>query len=222
MKILLNEKWKSFLKEEFNRNSFLKLWKFLENEYKNKQIFPKPKNIFNALNKTSLENLKVIIIGQDPYHTPDIAEGLCFSIPTGKKMLPSIKNIYKEMEDDLKIKKDFSNGNLEYLAKQGVLLLNQVLTVEAHKPGSHWKKGWEEFTENLIKKISQEKKNIVFILWGKNAQEVENFIANKKNHLILKTSHPSPFSAHRGFFGCKHFSKTNQYLRKHNTKEIRW
>jgi len=222
MKINIDKKWKEFLKEEFNSKYFKNLWIFLEKEYKNKEIFPESKNIFKAFNKTLLENLKVIIIGQDPYHTPGVAEGLCFSIPHGAKVLPSIKNIYKEMEVDLKIKKDFKNGNLEYLTKQGVLLLNQVLTVEAHKPGSHWKKGWEDFTAQAIKKISEEKENIVFILWGKNAQEIEKYIQNKEKHLILKSAHPSPFSAYRGFFGNKHFSKTNEYLKKNNKKEIEW
>jgi len=222
MKINIDKNWKDFLKEEFNSYSFKNLWNFLEKEYQEKEIFPEPKNIFRAFNEVPLEKLKVIIIGQDPYHTPGIAEGLCFSIPHEAKVLPSIKNIYKEMEDDLKIKKDFKNGNLEYLSKQGVLLLNQVLTVEAHKPGSHWKKGWEEFTAQSIKKISEKKENLVFILWGKNAQEIENHIQNKKNHLILKSAHPSPFSAHRGFFGNKHFSKTNEYLKKHKKKEIDW
>ena len=222
MKINIDKKWKEFLKEEFNSKSFKNLWNFLEKEYQEKKIFPEAKNIFRAFNEVPLEKLKVIIIGQDPYHTPSIAEGLCFSIPHGAKVLPSIKNIYKEIENDLKIKKNFKDGNLKYLTKQGVLLLNQVLTVEAHKPGSHWKKGWENFTAQAIKKISQEKENLVFILWGKNAQEIEKYIQNKENHLILKSAHPSPFSAHRGFFGNKHFSKTNEYLKKHNKKEISW
>ena len=202
--------------------NFKKLWSFLEKEYAKKEIFPEEKNIFRALNEVPLEKIKVVIIGQDPYHTPGIAEGLCFSIPHGAKVLPSIKNIYKEMEADLKVKKDFSNGNLEYLAEQGVLLLNQVLTVEAHKPGSHWKKGWENFTHSLIKKISAEKENLVFLLWGKNAQEVEAFISQPEKHLILKAAHPSPFSAHRGFFGCKHFSQTNKYLKEKHKKKIKW
>jgi len=222
MKINIDKKWKEFLKEEFESKNFKKLWKFLEKEYSEKKIFPAPKNIFRAFNEVPLEKLKVVIIGQDPYHTPGIAEGLCFSIPHGAKVLPSIKNIYKEMESDLKIKKDFSNGNLEYLAKQGVLLINQVLSVEAHKPGSHWKKGWEKFTASVIEKISAEKENLVFILWGKNAQEIEEHIQNKKKHLILKSAHPSPFSAHRGFFGNKHFSKTNKFLKEKKLPEIEW
>ncbi len=222
MEIKINDKWKNFLKEELKSNNFEKLWTFLEKEYSKKDIFPESKNIFRAFNETPIEKIKVIIIGQDPYHTPGVAEGLCFSIPKNAKVLPSIKNIYKEMENDLKIKKNFSDGNLEYLAKQGVLLLNQVLTVEAHKPGSHWKKGWEEFTASAIKKISSQKENLVFLLWGKNAQEIEKFIQNPKNHLILKAAHPSPFSAHKGFFGCKHFSKTNKYLEKNKKNKIKW
>ncbi len=222
MQININKKWKSFLKKELESENFLKLSDFLEKEYSQKEIFPNQKNIFNAFNKTDLKNLKVIIIGQDPYHTPNIAYGLSFSVKTGNKIPPSIKNIYKEIESDLKIKKDFKNADLENWAEQGILLLNQVLTVEAHKPGSHWKKGWENFTSSVIEKISFEKENIVFILWGKNAQEIEKFIKNKKTHLILKSAHPSPFSAHRGFFGSKTFSKTNKYLKLKNKKEIKW
>ena len=222
MKINIDKKWRKFLKEEFESENFKKLWKFLKKEYSEKEIFPEPKNIFRAFNEVPLEKLKVVIIGQDPYHTPGIAEGLCFSIPKGAKVLPSIKNIHKEMEADLKIKKNFSDGNLEYLAKQGVLLINQVLSVEAHKPGSHWKKGWENFTASVIEKISAEKENLVFILWGKNAQEIEKHIQNKEKHLILKSAHPSPFSAHRGFFGNKHFSKTNKFLKEKKLPEIKW
>jgi len=222
MKINIDKKWKDFLKEEFNSENFKSLWKFLEKEYSEEEIFPESKNIFRAFNEVSLENLKVIIVGQDPYHTPGVAEGLCFSIPSGAKVLPSIKNIYKELKTDLNIEKDFKNGNLEYLVDQGVLLINQVLTVEAHRPGSHWKQGWENFTSKAIEKISLEKENIVFILWGKNAQEIEKHIINKENHLILKSAHPSPFSAHRGFFGNKHFSKTNNYLKSKKKKEINW
>ena len=222
MKINIDKKWKVFLKEEFNSKNFKSIWNFLEKEYSEKEIFPESKNIFRAFNEVPLDNLKVVIIGQDPYHTPGIAEGLCFSIPHGAKVLPSIKNIYKELKTDLNIEKDFTNGNLEYLAEQGVLLLNQVLTVEAHKPGSHWKQGWENFTAKVIEKISTDTENIVFILWGKNAQEIEEHIQNKNKHLILKSAHPSPFSAHRGFFGNKHFSKTNKYLKKKNKKEINW
>jgi len=222
MKINLDKKWKEYLKEILKSDSFNNLWYFLEKEYSEKEIFPEIKNIFRAFNKVSLSNLKVVIIGQDPYHTPKIAEGLCFSIPIGAKVLPSIKNIYKEMENDLNIKKDFTNGNLEYLTNQGVLLINQVLTVESHKPGSHWKQGWEKFSANVIEKISSDEENIVFILWGKNAQEIEKHIQNKNSHLILKSAHPSPFSAHRGFFGNKHFSKTNKYLKRKNKKEINW
>jgi len=159
--IKINKGWKKILKIELNSPIFLKLWEFLEHQYKVKEVFPEPKNIFRAFNETSFEKVKVVIIGQDPYHTPGVAEGLCFSIPHGAKVLPSIKNIYKEMESDLNIKKDFQDGNLEYLANQGVLLLNQVLTVEAHKPGSHWKKGWEDFTASVIEKISKKVKQVL-------------------------------------------------------------
>lgn len=222
MKINLNNEWKKYFKKLLEKDSFENLWSFLEKEYSEKDIFPEMKNIFRAFNEVPLKDLKVIIVGQDPYHTPGVAEGLCFSIPRGSKVLPSIKNIYKELKTDLNIDKDFTNGNLEYLTKQGVLLINQVLTVESHKPGSHWKQGWEEFTAKAIEKISQDKENIVFILWGKNAQEIESHIKNPEKHLILKSAHPSPFSAHRGFFGNKHFSKTNNYLKSKKKKEINW
>jgi len=222
MKISIDKKWKKFLKEEFESENFSKLWNFLEKEYKEKQIFPESKNIFNAFNSCSLENLKVVIVGQDPYHTPGIAHGLAFSVSAGNKIPPSIKNIYKEIENNLGIKKDFKNGNLQNWAGQGVLLLNQVLTVQSHLPGSHWKKGWEEFSEKVIEKISQEKENIVFILWGVNAQKLEKSILQPEKHLILKSVHPSPLSAYRGFFGCNHFQKCNNFLKLKKKKEIRW
>jgi len=224
----LDESWKKILNEYFESEDYFKLKDFLEKEYseknlKNKkEIFPKKEEIFTAYNLTPLSKVKVIIVGQDPYHTPGIAHGLSFSVRKGNKIPPSIKNIYKEIESDIKIKKDFNNADLTKWAEQGVLLINKVLTVQAHLPGSHWNKGWEKFTEEIIKKLSLKKENLVFILWGKNAQELEKNIENKEKHLILKSSHPSPFSAYRGFFGNKHFSKTNKYLNKNNIKKIDW
>ena len=224
----LDESWKKILNEYFESEDYFKLKDFLEKEYseknlKNKkEIFPKKEEIFTAYNLTPVSKVKVIIVGQDPYHTPNIAHGLSFSVRKGNKIPPSIKNIYKEIESDIKIKKDFNNADLTKWAEQGVLLINKVLTVQAHLPGSHWNKGWEKFTEEIIKKLSLKKENLVFILWGKNAQELEKNIENKEKHLILKSSHPSPFSAYRGFFGNKHFSKTNKYLNKNNIKKIDW
>ena len=228
MFLKLDESWKEILNEYFESEDYFKLKDFLEKEYseknlKNKkEIFPKKEEIFTAYNLTPVSKVKVIIVGQDPYHTPNIAHGLSFSVRKGNKIPPSIKNIYKEIESDIKIKKDFKNADLTKWAEQGVLLINKVLTVQAHLPGSHWNKGWEKFTEEIIKKLSLKKENLVFILWGKNAQELEKNIENKEKHLILKSSHPSPFSAYRGFFGNKHFSKTNKYLNENNIKEIDW
>jgi len=228
MFLKLDESWKEILNEYFKSKDYFKLKDFLEKEYseknlKNKkEIFPKKEEIFTAYNLTPVSKVKVIIVGQDPYHTPNIAHGLSFSVRKGNKIPPSIKNIYKEIESDIKIKKDFNNADLTKWAEQGVLLINKVLTVQAHLPGSHWNKGWEKFTEEIIKKLSLKKENLVFILWGKNAQELEKNIENKEKHLILKSSHPSPFSAYRGFFGNKHFSKTNKYLNENNIKEIDW
>ncbi len=218
----INSSWKKILTTEFKKNYFKNLEKFLSKEYQQKNIFPAWENIFQAFNKTKYSNLKIILIGQDPYHTAGMATGLAFSIPMGQKLPPSLKNIYQEIETDLKIKKNFIDGNLEGWAEQGVLLLNQVLTVEEGKPGSHWNLGWEKFTANLIQKISAEKENLVFLLWGANAQKVEKYIFQPEKHLILKSAHPSPLSAYRGFFGCRHFSQANQFLVKNKIKKIDW
>ncbi len=193
----------------------------IENIYKEKQIFPLRKNLFYAFSLTSFENINVVILGQDPYHGPGQAHGLAFSVPDGVTPPPSLKNIYKEIEADIGIKKDFTNGNLEHWAIQGVFLLNSILSVESGKPASHRNIGWEDFTDYVIKKISDEREHIVFILWGNYARGKKDLIDTEK-HLVLESPHPSPFSAHSGFFGSKHFSQCNTYLKNHGKKEILW
>ena len=215
----MHESWKAFLGSEFEKPYFRELSKFLTEEYKTKTIFP-PKNlVFNAFT-TDLEKVKVVILGQDPYHTPGAAHGLAFSVPPTEKIPPSLINIYKEIESDLNISK-LRTGNLNAWKNQGVLLLNNVLTVEAHKAGSHRGHGWEIFTEAVIKYLNKNKENLVFILWGRDARSKKSLI-NSKKHLILESAHPSPLSAYNGFFGSKPFSKTNAYLRAHSLEEIDW
>ena len=215
----MHESWKEFLNTEFDKPYFKELSKFLKNEYENKTIFPPKQEVFSAFN-TDLNDVKVVILGQDPYHTPGVAHGLAFSTKPGNKIPPSLQNIFKEIESDLGHVVD-RDPYLKRWADQGVLLLNNVLTVEAHKAASHSKQGWEEFTENVIKYLNETHKNLVFILWGRNAQTKKELLDNKK-HLILESAHPSPFSAHSGFFGCKHFSKTNTYLIMNNKLPINW
>ena len=219
-KVNLEDSWKEKLIEEFKKDYMQSLSEFLRSEIsKNKIIFPPGKKIFNALNLTSFENVKVVILGQDPYHGYNQAHGLSFSV-LNDKLPPSLKNIFKELVSDLKIK--FPNhGNLSSWAKQGVLLINTILTVRKGKPQSHKNIGWEIFTNNIIKKLSNEKHDLVFLLWGKNAQSKIDLI-DKEKHYILNSSHPSPFSAHKSFFGCKHFSKTNLFLLKKKKKPISW
>jgi len=217
----LGKSWKNLLKDYFSCSKFKELGVFIKKEYATKEIYPSPKNIFNAFRLTNLDRVRVVIMGQDPYQNPGQAHGLSFSVPDGIKLPPSLKNIYKEIESDLGISKDFSQGNLESWAEQGVLLLNSVLTVEKNKPGSHAKKGWEEFTDHVIKKISDEREHLVFLLWGNYAKNKGSHIDRDK-HLVLESPHPSPFSAYSGFFGNKHFSQTNSYLKKDNKKPIDW
>ena len=219
-KVDIETSWYELLKDEFEKDYFLKLRKFIKNEYKTKQIFPNPKNIFKAFELTPVNDVKVVILGQDPYHGPNQAHGLAFSVQEDIKIPPSLSNIYKELYDDLNIPIKRS-GNLESWAKQGVLLLNSVLTVESGKANSHKNIGWEKFTESVISLISKKKEILVFLLWGSYAHKKEDFIESN-NHLILKSVHPSPLSAYNGFFGCKHFSKTNNFLKKNNIKEIVW
>jgi uracil-DNA glycosylase len=208
--ILLSNSWKKLLSSEINATYFTDLLQFLAAEKKNHRIFPPEKEIFNAFNLTPLEKIKVVIIGQDPYHGIGQAHGLCFSVNDGIKFPPSLKNIFKELQNDLDIPIPIS-GNLTHWAEQGVFLLNNTLTVRKKTPTSHQKKGWEEFTDAVIKLISEQKSGVVFLLWGSFAQSKENLIDTTKHH-ILKTTHPSPFSAHKGFLGCKHFSTTNKIL----------
>jgi len=209
------------LKEEFAKPYFLQITDFLKNEKaQGKIIYPPGSLIFNAFNTTPFDKVKVVIIGQDPYHGPGQAHGLSFSVPNGVPAPPSLVNIFKELKTDMGIPIP-SHGNLSHWAEQGVLLLNASLTVRANEPMSHSKIGWVEFTDAAIKTISEKKNNVVFLLWGKFAQEKQLLIDAKK-HLLLKAAHPSPFSADKGFFGCKHFSKTNEYLQQQHIEMIDW
>ncbi len=213
--------WKEVLQEEFEKEYFQKIVSFIKEEKrKGKIIYPPGNLIFNAFWMTPFEEVKAVILGQDPYHGPGQAHGLCFSVPFGVPPPPSLKNIFKELHDDLGLPIP-NHGNLEKWALEGVFLLNAILTVEKNKPASHKNIGWQFFTDAAIKKLSDLRENIVFILWGKFAQEKEILIDTSK-HKVLKSSHPSPYSANRGFFGSKPFSKTNNYLKEHNIPEIDW
>lgn len=221
MKINITENWKLVLKDEFEKTYFQEIISFLDHQKKlGKTIFPEESLIFNAFNQTSFKDIHVVILGQDPYHGANQAHGLSFSVPDGIKLPPSLKNIFKELGSDIG-KEIPKSGNLIHWAKQGVLLLNASLTVEENKPMSHSKIGWNLFTDAIIKKISQEKTNVIFILWGKFAQEKEKLIDPEK-HFILKAAHPSPLSAYNGFWGCKHFSKTNELLKSIKKEEIKF
>ena len=215
----IKNNWKNLLNDEFQKDYFKKLMAFIKNEYENKTIYPSKELIFNAFNLCPFNNVKVIIIGQDPYHQENQAQGLCFSVPDDVKIPPSLRNIFKEIKND--INKQKTSGNLTNWAKQGVFMINATLTVEKDNAGSHQKKGWETFTDEIIKLLNKEKNNLVFILWGAFAQKKAELI-DKNKHLILKSVHPSPLSASRGFFGNNHFSKTNEYLIKHNLPPIDW
>ena len=217
---MIGNDWDKLLKEEFDKEYFKELLQFVKKEYKEKTIYPKQNEVFNAFRYTDISNLKVVILGQDPYHGPNQAEGLSFSVSDEVLKPPSLKNIFKELESDLKIPFPEHNS-LKPWAKQGVLLLNAVLTVEEHKPTSHKDKGWEIFTDNVIKIINKKEEPVVFILWGAYARNKKSLITNPK-HLIIESAHPSPFSARNGFFGSKPFSKTNEYLKKNGIEEIDW
>lgn len=217
--IKITKSWANLLKDEFEKPYFKQLQNFLAKEYSKYDIYPEMSNIFNALNTVKYEDVKVVIIGQDPYHEPNQAHGLAFSVQDGIALPPSLVNIYKEIEDDLQIKCDQS-GNLLRWAKQGVLLLNTTLTVRRGQANSHRGHGWETFTNEVIKLLSKRQDPMVFILWGSNAQAFAPEIS--KQHLILKAPHPSPLSAYRGFFGCKHFSKANKFLTDHKKTPIDW
>ncbi len=217
----IEKSWGKVLEEEFKRPYFIKLTAQVQKAYQgDTPVYPPHQKVFDAFELCPFDLVKVVILGQDPYHGAGQAHGLCFSVQDGVKVPPSLKNIYKEIKDDVGSEIP-PTGNLEKWAKQGVLLLNAVLTVEAGKPASHQKIGWEQFTDAVIRKISDEKEHVVFLLWGKYAESKGEQIDTSK-HLVLKAPHPSPFSAHTGFLGCKHFSKTNEYLEQNGLKEIIW
>lgn len=220
MNVKIEESWKAALADEFNKEYFIKLTDFVRAEYlSGKAIYPAPANIFNAFNLCPLDKVKVVIIGQDPYHEPGQAHGLCFSVLPPTPVPPSLVNIYKEIENDLG-RPSNTHGDLTDWAKQGVLLLNATLTVQAHLAASHAGKGWEQFTDAVIRATAT-RDNIVYMLWGSYAQKKADFVNPEKN-LILKSVHPSPLSAHRGFFGNHHFSRANNYLMEHGQTPINW
>jgi uracil-DNA glycosylase len=218
--VKIEQSWKERLTPEFAKPYFKTLTDFIKQEYATTCIYPKGSLIFNAFDKTTFDAVKVVILGQDPYHEPGQAHGLCFSVNDGVALPPSLLNIYKEMQDDLGIPLRTS-GNLSHWAEQGVLLLNATLTVKAHHAGSHQNKGWEEFTDAVIHKIAEEKEHVVFILWGSYAQKKGAFI-DPFRHLVLKSPHPSPLSVYRGFFGSRPFSKANRYLEQNGQTPIHW
>lgn len=217
---VIHESWKEVLRDEFEKPYFSELKKFLVEEKAKHVIYPPGNLIFNSFNTTPFDQVKVILLGQDPYHGAGQAHGLCFSVPKGIAPPPSLVNIFKEIQNDLGLPVP-NHGNLEAWARQGVLLLNATLTVRSNQPLSHQNKGWETFTDRVIQVLSEQKKGLVFLLWGRNAKAKEALIDTGK-HFILKAAHPSPFSADYGFFGCKHFSKTNDILIKQGSQSIDW
>ncbi len=220
MNVKIENSWKNALDEAFDQDYFKNLVSFVKDEYANEKVFPPGKEIFSAFEHCPLDRVKVVILGQDPYHGPGQAHGLSFSVKPGIPFPPSLLNIFKEIKADLN--KDLPpNGDLTRWADQGVFLLNATLTVRAHQAGSHQKQGWEEFTDEVIRTISKECNQVVFLLWGSFAQKKSELIDFSK-HLILKAPHPSPLSAHRGFLGCRHFSKTNEFLQASGKEPINW
>jgi uracil-DNA glycosylase len=220
MEVKIEPTWQPLLQPEFDKPYFWQLAGFVKQEYATKTIYPAGKNIFNAFNLCPFPEVKVVIIGQDPYHEPMQAHGLCFSVQDGVQFPPSLQNIFKEISDDMGVPMPTS-GNLERWARQGVLLLNSILTVEAHKAASHSGKGWETFTDKVIEIVSQKADHVVFMLWGSYARNKGRVIDTSK-HLVLTAVHPSPLSVYRGFFGCKHFSKANEWLVAHGKQPINW
>lgn len=220
MEVKIEESWKEVLVQTFDQPYFQNIVTFVKDEYSKGKVFPPGKDIFNAFEYCPIDQVKVVILGQDPYHGDGQAHGLSFSVKPGVPFPPSLMNIFKEIKADLG-KEMPPNGDLSRWAKQGVFLLNATLTVRAHQAGSHQKKGWEEFTDSVIRSISRERKDVVFLLWGAYAQKKADLIDSHK-HLILKAPHPSPLSAHRGFLGCKHFSKANEYLTSKGLDPIVW
>lgn len=217
---MIGNDWDNLLSDEYKKDYFIKLMDFVNKEYKDKTIYPKKCEIFNAFRYTSYENTKVVILGQDPYHGENQAEGLSFSVKNCVRKPPSLQNIFKEMEEDLKIPYPTTNSLVPW-SRQGVLLLNTVLTVEEKKPASHKDIGWETFTDEVIKKLNNKNTPIVFILWGNFARGKKKLITNPI-HYVIESAHPSPFSAYNGFFGSRPFSKTNQFLKENNIEEIDW
>lgn len=220
MQVRIHDSWRQVLQPEFDKPYFELLASFVRHEYQTKTCFPPAGQIFNAFDVCPFDQVRVVIIGQDPYHEPGQAQGLCFSVNEGVRIPPSLVNIYKEIQSDLG-KPIPSSGNLMRWAQQGVLLLNATLTVEAHKAGSHQNKGWEELTDAAIQALNEKKQNLVFMLWGSYAQRKGQFI-DRKRHCVLTAAHPSPLSAYNGFFGCRHFSQANAYLSAHHLPIIDW
>ena len=220
MEVRLEKSWKDLLKDEYDKPYFRELSEFIHREYQTNTIYPPPKFIFNALDSLPVNKVKVVILGQDPYHGPGQAHGLSFSVPEGITLPPSLKNIYQEIQSDLG-KASPHSGNLDRWVKQGVLLLNATLTVRAHQAGSHQNRGWEQFTDAIIHRLAEQKDHLVFILWGSYAQKKGAFVGTSK-HLVIKSPHPSPLSAYNGFFGSRPFSQTNTYLKAHGKTPIDW
>ena len=220
MDVAIEPSWKAALADEFLKPYFTQLAETVHARYLERTVYPPPQLVFNAFNLCPLEQVRVVIIGQDPYHGPGQAHGLSFSVQDGVRVPPSLQNIYKEIESDIGTPVP-ETGNLERWARQGVLLLNATLTVEKSQPGAHQGLGWEQFTNAAIEAVSREREHVVFLLWGRYAQQKEELIDTSK-HLVLMAPHPSPFSAHAGFFGCRHFSQTNAYLMQHSEQPIAW
>lgn len=220
MDVRIAPDWKAILEPEFEKPYFAELTRFVREEYASRRIYPRGSNIFRAFDKCPFERLKVVIIGQDPYHEPGQAEGLCFSVADGVPQPPSLQNIFKEIENDLG-RPAPQSGSLRRWAEQGVLLLNATLTVQAHRAGSHQGRGWETFTDAVISRLNREREHLVFMLWGSYAQR-KGLVIDHQRHLVLQSAHPSPLSAYRGFFGNHHFSRANQYLQDHCQSPINW
>lgn len=220
MEVRIDPSWQKLLRDEFDKPYFKDLVEFVKGEYKSNTVYPPAGSIFRAFDLCPFNNVKVVILGQDPYHGPNQANGLAFSVYDGVRIPPSLVNIYKEIESDIG-KKEPPTGNLDRWAKQGVLLLNATLTVRAHSAGSHQRRGWEEFTDAVVRLLSEKCEHLVFMLWGSYAQK-KGAVIDEDKHLVLKAAHPSPLSAHAGFFGCRHFSQANIYLMLQGQEPIDW
>ncbi|MBQ6655162.1 MAG: uracil-DNA glycosylase [Erysipelotrichaceae bacterium] len=218
---MINKTWDEFLNNEFQQPYFRQLSQFLKKEYEEKTVYPPKQEVFSSFYYTDLDKVKVVILGQDPYHEPGQACGLCFAVKPGIELPPSLINIYKEIEEEMNVTMNYRNGYLVTWAKQGVLLLNTVLTVQAHQANSHKDKGWEIFTDHVIEKLNSLDQPIVFLLWGANARSKQALL-NNPNHLILTSAHPSPLSVYRGFFGCGHFRAANDFLKAHGCEPVDW